>query len=80
MSLSWWWLGVVAVVAVLAAVLSNLHWTLLDLVMDRLPRRGSEWWRSADSEASDTAATPLSMKEGRVARDSTGRMVGLGPG
>jgi hypothetical protein len=37
-----WWLGVVAV-GVVAAVLSDMHWTVIDFVMDRFP--GQSNWR-----------------------------------
>jgi hypothetical protein len=57
MSVSWWWLGVVAA---FVAVLCDLHWTVLDFVMDRLPERRTEWWRDGESDASDTVATPRS--------------------
>jgi len=37
MSLSWWWLGAVAV---FVAVLSGAHWAVIDFLLDRLgPRR-----------------------------------------
>ena len=54
---SWWWLGAVAV---FVAVLCDLHWTVLDFVMDQLPRRRTEWWRNEDSEPSDTTVTSQS--------------------
>jgi hypothetical protein len=54
MSLSWWWLGAVAM---LVATLSGLHWTLLDLLLDRF---GAGWSRDGGAEPSDTPAMPQS--------------------
>jgi len=52
----WTWMVAVAVVVVVVVVLaSGLHWTVLDLVLDQLGRRG-ERWRNRGSESPGSVA------------------------
>jgi len=56
MSFPWWmWL---VVVALPVALMSGLHWTLLDLLLDRVGTQRGERWRDRESESPETAAMP----------------------
>jgi len=52
MSFSWWWLGAGAGVV---AVLSGLHWTVLDLLLDQFGTRRSGRWPDRRAQSSDPA-------------------------
>ena len=49
-----WWMWLVGV-ALLVAVVSGLHWTVLDFLLDRFSTRRGKPWGDREAESSGTA-------------------------